>query len=1248
MRRLLHSSWIALVALLMVSLAALYWLGWTESGLQFLTTKLSRPIGPVTMSFEGARGTLAGGLHVDRFVLDHRRVHIEATDVEAGVSTLHLFALDIHIKPGAKVARLLIRVLPKPDDNPDWQPHFLRGPLVIDVAGIHIAQGTLIASNGYQMDAAHLQASGLIRNKSIRVYSGQLEYGGLQLQADGMVKAAAPIGLSGSLHLAANPAGQPGWLANASFDGDLKRLAIRGALTQPLAATFDGAAHDLTGAGWNWLVQAQLRQLDLRAWNAGNALGVITGSLKVSGDHDGLHADGQLTAPGLKAGPLAVKFGGHFADHTLMLHTLELLHSPSGAQLDASGTIGIAAGGPRLDLQGNWKSFRWPLADKAAPVRSANGAYHLYGQWPYSLHASGALRVLDLPELQLNADGRLSRDRITVDKAELNIWGGKATLQGETRWQNASWKMSGQMQAMSLEKLRPTVPGLLNFRFEAQGSGFSQRGTLLARIHDVSGLVRGQRAGGQAQLERSGQDWLLSGVRLQLGSTHLNADGRVGTRTDLRFDVEASDLALLHDGARGQLRARGSVRDNPGHLPTMTIDASGSGIIWDALTIGSLATKVDFSPQEHGRADAQLQIRALRYGQRAADSVQFSSNGTTAAHRVAFQLDAPQLHLRAGGNAGLINEAWDWSITDIRAEDGGELQLSLDTPTHLHVTATDQVLDRLCLHGTQSRLCGQASNRGGARAVSINAENLPMRSLTAGLADTTEFDGTLGFEAGATAAPNGVWLGRLRAQLSAAAIRHRLNSSRVETFSLGSGDVSLDLDARGLRGTAELNAGEAGKISGQATAQTTSEAWQDWPLAGNLQLESNALDLLDSYIPEIDRATGHVTASLKLDGTLAQPQISGDLHVRDAMIGAYQVNLALRNLNVDAQLRDNSLSLQGSATAGIDGRAQFTGNLRWQDKQPYGNLHLSGESLLIVNIPEAKIYASPDVDLRIAGRRIDVSGNIELPYARLERPDTLASAVRPSGDEVLINRRENMRAERTQVYTNVTLKLGERVTINTSGLQGRLSGNITAISDETGFSRGSGELNVEEGKYTAYGRKLDITRGRLLFKNSSLGDPGVDLRAVKQFPDVTAGVNVRGSLVAPSVTFFSDPTIPQSQIVSLLLAGGTLDTVQGGGTSATARTNAASASMLLQGSAILAQQFGNRLGTDISVEQTLQNDTALVLGRYLSPRLYISYGIGLAEAINTIKMTYTINDKWTLRTEAGQARSADLVYTIKK
>ncbi len=131
------------------------------------------------------------------------------------------------------------------------------------------------------------------------------------------------------------------------------------------------------------------------------------------------------------------------------------------------------------------------------------------------------------------------------------------------------------------------------------------------------------------------------------------------------------------------------------------------------------------------------------------------------------------------------------------------------------------------------------------------------------------------------------------------------------------------------------------------------------------------------------------------------------------------------------------------------------------------------------------------------------------------------------------------------------------------------------------------------------------------------------------------------------MTFFSDPEVAQSQIVSLLLAGGSLESLQNSADPTTQR-NAGRSDALMQGGAILAQQIGGRFDIEAGVEQDLTNETSLVLGRYLSPRLYISYGVGLVEAINTVKMRYTIGDHWTIKTEAGTQRSADLVFTIEK
>ena len=115
------------------------------------------------------------------------------------------------------------------------------------------------------------------------------------------------------------------------------------------------------------------------------------------------------------------------------------------------------------------------------------------------------------------------------------------------------------------------------------------------------------------------------------------------------------------------------------------------------------------------------------------------------------------------------------------------------------------------------------------------------------------------------------------------------------------------------------------------------------------------------------------------------------------------------------------------------------------------------------------------------------------------------------------------------------MTLGDNVTIDTYGLTGHITGSISERTLPDQPTRATGELQVRDGQYIALARKLDIERGRLIFNGGLLADPAVDIRAIKEFPDIKAGVNVRGSLREPRLTFFSEPAKPQSQIVSLLL-----------------------------------------------------------------------------------------------------------------
>lgn len=1243
MGRLIHLCWIPL-ALIALPLIVLYYLAFTASGLARLASTLNRRIGPVSIQIRGASGTLAHGVHIDLLVIEHRRVHIEVEDVSATLAILPLAWQTIRV-PQAHAARLLIRALPRTEKSNDWRPHFLPPLMRIQAEHVEVQRGQLITTSGEEYDTRSLSSSGTVYPMSIRIYSGAFDYNGVHVRTNGEVLAASSIGLRGSLHIDAQPSNQPAWTVNARIDGNLAQLDIGADVSEPFTADFGGSAFDLTGR-WHWQGRSRLRRLQLSAWRISDGLGDVSGTLALQGDRSGFHAQGTLLAPGLKAGALLTDFSGSYRARVLTVSHLQLQHVESGAIAEAQGSVTVAPGGPRLDLHGDWTQFRWPLAAAAAPVHSQRGQYTLSGVLPFALTAAGDLSAADLQPLQISMRGRLARDAVVADSADVAAFGGHLQLAGELRWSKTpGWQLQGRVTDLDLTQLRPNIDGRLSFAVNADGRGLHASDEFELNVTDLTGNVRGQRAAGHAQIAHRPGDWILSDVRLQLGATRIEADGHAGQALDLNFSIDAADLGLLKSGALGRFTAHGSVRGEARDLTLLTT-ASGRDIDWAGVHLAALDANIAFDPHGSGRADSTLQLQGLQVGERRLDQLTLSTQGTTTQHSFAVEARAQATQLSLHGSAHYAVGQWQGQIASAVLTDKSRLHMSLETPTQLLLSVGRLHLDQTCLHDEQARLCAAAAIDPQQRALELRATDMPMRALTAGLTAATEYQGTLSIAVNAAALGDAPLRGNLKAQLANAAIRKQFENGRVERLDLGNGVVEAELSEHEFSGTLALDAGVAGNIAGSISGRGSNQAWRDWPLTGQLKIETDAVGFLDSWVSQIDRASGRLSAQLTLAGTAAQPQLAGELKISDGQLDAYQINLSLRDLNFNAHLADTTLMFAGSANAGPDGHASVSGNLRWMKGLPYGDLHLQGTDMRLLNLPEARIDASPDVTVHIEGLRIDVHGQVMLPYARIE-PADLANAVLPSSDEIIVGEHPVAPDTQFKIASDIALVLGERVTVRTQGLSGRLSGKLTVTTDDSGINRGSGELTVEEGKYLAYGRNLDIEHGRLLFSSGLLGDPALDLRAIKKFPDITAGVNVRGTLRSPRMTFFSDPEVAQSQIVSLLLAGGSLESVQNS-TDPNERANAGRSDLLLQGGAILAQQIGGRYDIEAGVEQDLTNETSLVLGRYLSPRLYVSYGIGLAEALNTIKMRYTIGDRWTIKTEAGTQRSADMVFTIEK
>jgi translocation and assembly module TamB len=665
-------------------------------------------------------------------------------------------------------------------------------------------------------------------------------------------------------------------------------------------------------------------------------------------------------------------------------------------------------------------------------------------------------------------------------------------------------------------------------------------------------------------------------------------------------------------------------------------------LLHQGVGLASIAGSIDFDASGSHPSKIDLRARKLTYGDRTIDDLTLSLNGNATDHAARMTVKAQGLDADSELAGSFAHGVWLGKLRKLSVSGMEALHLELDTPVDMLLSTGHMRIDWFCLNGQPARVCGDADWSPAKWTATVNANELPIRTLTSGLTPAVDYRGRLTVTARAFGGGSGPVQGNLRADLVDAAIAHKLASGRTERITLGTGLVTVNASPSTINSSVTLDAGEIGTIKMMLDANRTTARWQDMPVTGEVHAQTAELGWITLYAPEIDRVSGKLVADLAVSGTLGTPLIDGNMKLSDAELDLYQVNLALRGAQLEAKLLQNGLDFTGSARIG-NGTASAGGRLEWRDAMPYGKFHLEGQNLRVVDVPEAQIEASPGLDFKIDGRHIEVTGAVKVPFAKIV-PADLTNAVRASSDEVIVGQEAVDPSKRFDVDTGISLTLGDKVSLDTLGLTARLTGTITLRSGSEEITRGTGELSIEEGKYAAYGRRLDIERGRLVFSGGPVNNPGVDIRAIKEYPDVKAGVNVRGTLLQPRLTFFSEPSLPQSQIVSLILAGGSLESAQN-----RANPNQAGNEALAQGSAILAQQLGSRVGIeDVSLESNLANETSLVLGKYLSPRLYVSYGISFTEQLNTLKLRYSLSDRWTVKTEVGQARGADLVYTIEK
>lgn len=306
-------------------------------------------------------------------------------------------------------------------------------------------------------------------------------------------------------------------------------------------------------------------------------------------------------------------------------------------------------------------------------------------------------------------------------------------------------------------------------------------------------------------------------------------------------------------------------------------------------------------------------------------------------------------------------------------------------------------------------------------------------------------------------------------------------------------------------------------------------------------------------------------------------------------------------------------------------------------------IHAVGETLTLSDTHELRLTASPDIYLKIEDNMLKITGAARVDSARAIVGRDQGSVVRPSTDVRIDGEQHDHDGQLPMAY-DVVIDLGSGVSIEGRGLQAELTGRLRVLEFPNQLARADGELLVS-GSYRAYGQSLSIEAGRLTYSQSPLDDPGIDLTAVRQIDNVRVGVQVSGRLQQPRVELFSEPPLSDLETLSYLTIGRAPDAASD--LESESLTQAALLAAVNQGAG-QAQSLGSQLGFEefgFGLSDEL-GGAVFNLGRRLSPRLYLSYSVGLIENADLIRLRYRLNSNFTLETEVGEETRATLRYRV--
>lgn len=887
----------------------------------------------------------------------------------------------------------------------------------------------------------------------------------------------------------------------------------------------------------------------------------------------------------------------------------------------------------------------------------------------YAVRYNGAMQSSRVPNsagtLQLNLSG--TSDFIKISRLSHDGAAGKILADGLVSLKNGiAWKINAALVHFKPQYFISSLNGEISGVVKTEGLWSDALKRISIQQLNLAGMINRQVVRGKGNLAvviNSNQKGLVpqqfeaNNLFLAYAGNQLQATGNA---QNLHLQVNAPALYAIYSGLRGRAYGYLDMQTRP-HLKATTNLAVDNFAFKDLLSIQKLRVRGELPTSETTPTMLKAEMTNLRRGNRQIQYGAVTVAGTRKAHVLQVQgwNNYSKFYVQLAGGFNPNND-WTGQIQRGVFDSVRAVLTQQQNANVVYRSATRQLyIGQHCWASKQSHLCFDqpilvSPNAGN---ISFVASDLNLNDFSAFMPDGLAMTGQLNGYAKAS------WAQGKHPNIDAKLITKNgqigvtaddpddpATTTSYQQLSLIAKSVTQGLLLRLDVKTENIGTGYANVVINPYNSAL--------PMQGEIAFDRVDLKFLKPFVQDIRSISGTLAFAGKVSGTLTKPLLAGNLRLKDGALSLVSIPVNIHNLQLYSAIQQNHATVQGAFNSGkgvgkIDGQVDWIGEPRVQ-------LNLQGNNLLVRQAPlvTAVINTNMAFDILPLQKNLNVKGNIEIPRALVNMPESSANVVNVSSDVRVLKAGQDAlqvlrQSKPWKIQADVDLQLGNKVIFQGFNSRIPLVGRLylTQRGLETAMSA-NGAIGVSQKvKIEPYGQTLDLNRAIVRF-NGPVGNPTLDIDTTKNISGTTVGVRITGTASSPNIQVYNDGGLSEQEALNALLSG----RINEGSTSLNQTTTfksdvnntlaAAGISLGLGGTRAFTNQIGRTFGLSglaLDAEGT-GNDTQVSVTGYLTPDLYLRYGVGVFTNVNKLTLRYQMNKRLYLEASQSLERAIDVFY----